>query len=133
MDFEKKLQISLLGLRLGVFAVMIVWAIDRVTNYAHNSKVMSHYYKLDLGENSLKALGVAQILILLCFLTGKFKSLTYGYVLLAHLGATIVSAYWLVPPYERHELLYFGSLPMLAACLALFLLREKDTLLTWHS
>lgn len=110
---------------------MIVWAIDRVTNYAHNSKVMSHYYKLDLNENMLTGLGIIQILILLCFLAGKFKTLTYGYVLVAHFGATLASAYWLVPPYERHELLYFGSLPMLAACLALFLMREKDTLLTW--
>ena len=132
MTDERKLQISLFGLRLGVFAVMFVWAINRVTNYAHNSKVMSHYYKLDLSENMLTVLGIVQILILLCFLIGKFKALSYGFVLLTHLGATLASAYWLIPPYERHELLYFGSLPMLAACLALFLLREKDTFLTWR-
>jgi putative oxidoreductase len=130
MTFDRKLQISLLALRLGVATVMFMWAWDRVTNYAHNAKVTSHYYHLDLSQPVLTGLGIVQLAILTGFLLGRAKTLTYGYVLLAHLGATIASAHQMLPPYERHQLLYFGALPMLAACLALFLLREEDKLLS---
>ncbi len=42
-----------------------------------------------------------------------------------------VLSWRLLPPYEMHQLLYFGSLPILGACIALFLLRDKDKLLTF--
>jgi putative oxidoreductase len=75
-------------------------------------------------------LGLAELILLLFFLAGQFKTFTYGVILFAHTVTTLVSAWRLFPPYEVHQLLYFGSLPMLGACVALFLMREKDTLMT---
>lgn len=130
MTDEKRLQISLLGLRIGVFVVFMAWTLDKIVNFKHNSGMIKHYYNVDVSETFLLVLGVAELILLLAFLAGKYKTLTYGVVLFAHTVTTLVSGKRLFPPYEIHQLLYFGALPMLAACLALFLLRERDTMMT---
>lgn len=129
MTFDKKLQISLFSLRLGVFVVFMAWALDKIFAYEHNSTMIRHYYGVDLSELFLTSLGIAELVLLIAFLVGKYKTFTYGVILIAHTVTTLVSAKRLFPPYEIHQLLYFGALPMLAACLALFLLRERDTLM----
>ena len=133
MTFDKKLQISLFSLRLGVFVVFMAWALDKIFAYEHNSTMISHYYGVDLSELFLTSLGIAELVLLIAFLVGKYKTFTYGVILIAHTVTTLVSAKRLFPPYEIHQLLYFGALPMLAACLALFLLRERDTLMNWDT
>lgn len=130
MSDTLKLQISLLSMRLGVGAVFLVWATDRVLNYKHNSGMIGHYYGITIPEGLLTAIGVAQLIIIAAFLVGVLKRFSYGYILIAHLVTTLVSAKRLFPPFEIHQLLYFGSLPMLGACIGLYLLRDKDTLLS---
>ncbi|MFT5767817.1 MAG: putative oxidoreductase [Halioglobus sp.] len=130
MTDETRLKISLLGLRLGVFIVFIVWTLDKLLNYKHNSGMIMHYYHFEVPRWFLTSLGLAELILLLFFLARQFKTFTYGVILFAHTVTTLVSAWRLFPPYEVHQLLYFGSLPMLGACVALFLMREKDTLMT---
>ena len=133
MKDERRMQISLFSLRLGIFAVFLVWTLDKIVNYQHSSKVFGHYYGLELSEYLLAAVGLAELVLILAFLGGVKKTLTYGVVLCAHTIATLASAKRLIPPYESHQLLYFAALPMLAACLALFLMRTQDTMMTLSS
>ncbi|WOJ98607.1 DoxX family membrane protein [Congregibacter brevis] len=128
MTRDTRIRISLLALRMGVFAVFMVWTLDKLFNYQHNSGMISHYYHVDLPQWFLVALGLAELGMLFGFLLGLFKNFTYAAVLVAHAVTTLVSSWRLLPPYEIHQLLYFGSLPMLAACVALYLLRSEDTL-----
>lgn len=132
MTEQKRLQISLLCLRLGVFIVFLVWALDKLFNYEHNSVMIMHYYHFDVPQWFLISLGLAELILLLAFLAGLFKTFTYSVILFAHTVTTLVSAWRLIPPYEIHQLLYFGSLPMLGACIALFLMREQDTLMNFR-
>lgn len=129
MTDEKKLKVALFALRIGVFIVFMAWTLDKIVNFKHNSGMIKHYYNVEVSEMFLIVLGVAELILLLAFLVGKYKTFTYGVVLFAHSVTTLVSAKRLFPPYEIHQLLYFGALPMLAACLALFLLRESDTIM----
>ena len=131
MTFEKRLTIGLLAARLGVACVFLVWAIDRLTNYAHNSGMMEHYYFIKFPPAALLAMGLIELVFVLGFLFGVKKFWTYGFILAAHAVTTLVSFKRLIPPYETHELLYFGAIPMLGACVFLFLLREYDTLLNF--
>lgn len=130
MSLKYRLGISLLILRLGVAAVFLVWSIDRISNYEHNSRVMSHYYKLDLSPEMLTMVGLVQLGVIIAFLVGIKKFWSYGAILVMHTGTTVASMHRLIPPFERHQLLYYGALPMLGACIALFLLREYDVLLS---
>lgn len=133
IESDFRIRISLLALRVAVFIVFAVWALDKILNYQHNSGMVMHYYHVELPAWFLTALGAAEMVLLLAFLAGMFKTFTYGLILFAHTVTTVVSSWRLLPPYEIHQLLYFGSLPMLAACLALFMLRDHDTLMTIHS
>lgn len=131
MTFEKRLSIGLLIARLGVASVFLVWTIDRLTNYAHNSGMMEHYYFIKFPPAALLVMGLIELIFVLGFLFGIKKFWTYGFILSAHAATTLVTFKRLIPPYDTHELLYFGALPMLGACVFLFLLREDDNLLNF--
>ena len=130
MTDEKKLQWGLFSLRIGIAVVFLAWTIDKIVNYSHNSGMIKHYYFVEVSQPILLAIGIAELVLILLFIAGKFKNVTYALILVFHLVTTIASAKRLLPPYAIHQLLYFGSIPMLAACICLYLNRESDTLFT---
>ena len=62
---------------------------------------------------------------LLLLRVGMWKKYTYGAILVLHAGSTFSSFAKYMDPFNN--LLFFASWPMLAACIALFLLRDYDT------
>jgi len=128
-NIQHKLEWSLLLLRLGVFIVMIVWTIDKFVNPGHSIKIFEHFYNIDgLNEVIAYVLGALQLVLVLAFLFGIKKRITYGLILLMHAGSTF-SAY--AQYYDVfNNLLFFAAWPMLAACAALYLLRDADTKFT---
>lgn len=125
---QNRLRISLLLMRVGVFVVMIFWSLDKLLYPDHAAGVFETFYMIPgLGGGTLAAVGIIQILLEIGFVAGLFKTLTYGYVLLAHLISTLSSWPGYLEPFDN--LLFFAAWPMLAACIALFLLRDQDTLL----
>jgi len=122
-----RLPLSLLLLRIGVFVVMFIWAVDKLVQPDHAAAVFENFYMLEgMGPNILMVFGLAQMLIYLAFLAGLFKTWSYGLVLLMHAGSTLSSYQQYLDPFNH--LLFFAAWPMLAACVALFLLRDSDTL-----
>ena len=130
-DQDKKLQVSLLLLRLTVFLVMFMWTIDKFINPGHAAKVYeSFYYIAGLESVVMYALGSIEIIILLLFLAGYKKTFTYGAVLVFHAVSTLSSFKQYLSPFEGPSLLFFAAWPMLAACITLFLLRDQDRMLS---
>jgi len=68
-----------------------------------------------------------ELIIILGFAAGFMKRWTYGLVTLLHAVSTLASFGKYVEPFSN--LLFFAAWPMLAACVALYLLRDSDTLL----
>jgi hypothetical protein len=127
----RNLEISLLALRLGVASVMLPWALDKLLRPEHSASVFAGFYGLPgLGETAFAVLGVAQLLLVLAFLAGIARTWSYGAVLALHAVSTFSSWRQYLAPYEGINLLFFAAWPMLAACLALFLLRDQDRLFT---
>jgi putative oxidoreductase len=128
MENEKNLQLSLLLLRLSVFLVMFMWTIDKFINPAHASKVYESFYLIGgLDSVAFITLGGIEMIILIMFLIGYQKKFTYGAVLVFHTISTLSSFKIYLAPFDGPGLLFFAAWPMLAACIALFLLREYDT------
>ena len=119
----RKLEISLLALRVSVAAVMLVWAVDKLVRPEHSSSVFDGFYGMP-GVG----LGVVQLLLVLAFLAGVARTWAYGAILLLHAASTFVSWRQYLAPYEGPNILFFAAWPMLAACLTLFLLRDQDRL-----
>ncbi|MDW7709927.1 MAG: hypothetical protein SCH98_05590 [Deferrisomatales bacterium] len=127
----RRLPLSLLFLRLSVFLVMLMWTIDKFVRPGHAASVFQDFYGLErLGSAVMYAVGAAELLLILGFVAGLKKRLTYGTVLLLHAVSTLSSFRQYLSPFEGGSLLFFAAWPMLAACYALYALREEDTLWT---
>ena len=123
---------SLLLLRLGIFIVMVMWTIDKLINPGHAGAVFANFYGLEgTGATVLMVIGLLQLLVVLAFVAGAFRTVTYGLVLAMHAVSTLSSYAQYLDAFNN--LLFFAAWPMLAACVALFWLRSHDTLLAWDA
>jgi putative oxidoreductase len=129
MNLPKRLRWALLGLRLSIFLVMLMWALDKFIRPEHSAGVFTHFYAVTgLGNATFLVLGASELVLLLAFVIGFARRFTYGVVLLLHAGSTLSSWQQYAHPYDGVNLLFFAAWPMLAACAALYLLRDADTL-----
>jgi hypothetical protein len=131
MHKPSNIEVSLLIMRLATGAFMLVWAIDKVVNQGHAQNVFKTFYFSAPSPQILTALGVAQGLVILAFAAGFGRFWTYGAVLLMHLGSTASTYARLINPWgPGAQLLFWAAIPVLAAMIALFLLRDQDRLLS---
>ncbi|MBA6293890.1 hypothetical protein H4J58_06865 [Colwellia sp. MB3u-70] len=128
-NLQSNLPWSLLFLRVGVFIVMFIWTLDKFVNPAHSIKIFEHFYKIS-GLNDIMAygLGALQLILVFAFLFGIKKRLSYGLIFLMHAGSTLSAYAQYIDAFNN--LLFFAAWPMLAACAALYLLRDADTKFT---
>lgn len=123
---EKKLPWALLLLRLGIFIVMFVWALDKFVNPAHTAAVFEGFYGIaGLSSIAANVLGGLQVALCLVFLAGLWKTYSYGLVMVLHGVSTLSSFAQYLDAFNN--LLFFAAWPMFAACIALFMLRDYDT------
>jgi len=126
-----RLRLSLFSLRLGVFVVMFFWTLDKLIRPEHASQVFENFYSLGgLEQHAMKVIGILEMILLAGFLVGIKKRFTYGAVLILHAVSTFSSYKQYFAPFDKGNLLFFAAWPMLAACLAIYLLREEDNLFT---
>jgi hypothetical protein len=127
MHDQSRLRLSLFLLRLGVFIVMVMWTLDKFVNPGHAAAVYENFYMLGgLGAAVMYTIAALELLLVLAFVAGAFKRLTYGLVLVLHGISTLSSYAQYLNPWDN--LLFFAAWPMLAACIALYLLRDADTI-----
>lgn len=119
---------ALLAMRLGVFIVMFMWTIEKFVNPRHATGIFASFYGVQgLGEGIIFAVAFVELLVVLAFVMGLYKRWTYGAILLLHGATTLISwKYYL----GFNNMLFFAAWPMFAACYALYILRDQDTLLT---
>lgn len=128
----ERLPKALFALRLGVFIVMIMWTLDKFVAPEHAARVWGHFYMIGgLGPTAFYIIGGLQLLLVLAFVAGLYKRLTYGAIFLLHGVSTLSSWRQYLDGFDN--LLFFAAWPMLAACFALYLLRDADTLFVFSS
>jgi len=121
-----RITTALLALRLGVFLVMLMWTLDKFLNVGHASRIFENFYSVSgLGQMVFAALGAAELVLILAFVAGYQKRVSYGLVLILHGVSTLSSYRQYLDPFNN--LLFFAAWPMLAACFALYYLRDLDT------
>lgn len=132
---DTKLEISLLILRLSIAAFLLVWALDKIIIPEHARAVFAKFYLLsNLPLLTLKLLGVAQVAVILVFAIGLAKTWSYGAIFIMHAVSTVSTYPHIIHPFsEGRQLLFWAAVPVLAATLSLFLLRDRDRLLTISS
>ena len=117
---------ALLLLRLGVFVVMFVWTLDKLINPLHSGGIFEKFYGLsEIPGAAFMWIGLAQLALVVAFVAGYKKRFSYGLILILHSISTFSSWQQYMDPFKH--LLFFASWPMLAACIALYYLRDLDT------
>ena len=131
MQNDRNLELSLFLIRISVAVFMLIWAVDKIVNVKHAQGVLSTFYGLkDASPQVLAGVGFVQVLILLAFAAGAFKPWTYGAVFLMHGASTIAGWSRMIPPYgPQASMTFWAAVPVLAAILALILLRDRDRML----
>jgi len=126
MEHQKRIANALFLLRLGVFVVMLFWTLDKFVNPAHSGAVFENFYGLGgLSGTVFAIIGTVQLVIVLAFVAGFMKRISYGIVMILHGISTLSS--WQQYLDAFNNLLFFAAWPMLAACIALYMLRDLDT------
>ncbi len=126
-NFDRRLSLSLLLLRASIFLVMFMWTIDKFINPEHAIRLYEKFYFIGgLEIVAMYVIGGAEVILLLLFLAGFRKFYTYGAVLLLHSVSTFSAFKQYLSPFDGSNLLFFAAWPMLAACVALFMLRDHD-------
>lgn len=117
---------ALVMLRLGIFVVMFAWTLDKLVNPQHSSAIFERFYGISgMSGTAFTGIGIAQLILVLAFVTGYKKRFSYGAVLALHAVSTFSSWHKYIDPFNN--LLFFAAWPMLAACVALYYLRDMDT------
>lgn len=124
-SLSKRLNLSLLLLRIGVFIVMALWAVDKFVNPAHTAGVFAKFYAIEgLGVNISYLLGAVQLAVVIAFLVGFKRTWSYGLIMLMHAVSTLAPFQMYLNPWK--SMLFFAAWPMLAAVVVLFIMREYD-------
>ncbi|MGF1601678.1 MAG: hypothetical protein ACFCU8_06600 [Thermosynechococcaceae cyanobacterium] len=126
---HRRIPVALFVLRLSVFFVMLMWTLDKFINPSHAAAVFENFYFIaGLGNVPIYIIGVIQFVIIVAFVLGFKKRLSYGAVLFLHSVSTLSAFKKYFAPYAEGNLLFFAAWPMLAACFTLFYLHDWDTL-----
>lgn len=133
MNPEKRLQISLAVMRFSIGAFFLIWSVEKLVAPELTQRVFESFYFLQIPISVAYLLGVLQTLLVLLFLAGLFKTLSYGTLLGMHAVSVFSTYEQLLNPYEPPNHLFWAGVPTLGALIALFMLRKSDRFLTVES
>lgn len=129
MPDKRKLELALLILRVSIGAFLAVWASLKFLR----PEWMVHVFRNSYGQAWVTqdlafVVGTLQALIVLAFLIGFARTITYGFVTLMHATGVIASIPSLMNFTKFPSNLLWTSVATLGALIALFILRDWDNL-----
>jgi len=127
---SERLPLSLFLLRISLGGFFLVWAIDKLVRPEGAVKIFNVFYAINISTDVAIGLGAAQVVLCLAFILGIYKTIVYGYSIIIHAVSTLASYNQIIHPYTGTNHLFLAAVPVLAAFIVLFLMRNEDTLLT---
>ena len=123
------LRLPLFLTRLSIFLFLLPWQLMRFSKPESINNISQKYYKFSMPEIGSTLTGVLMMALLIAFLVGFQKRLSYGLVALLHGIGTAMTIPNLIPGIEGYNQLFLAGIPALMAMGLLYCLRNEDTLL----
>ena len=123
------LRLPLFLTRLSIFLFLLPWQLMRFSKPESINNISQKYYKFSMPEIGSTLTGVLMMALLIAFLVGFQKRLSYGLVALLHGIGTAMTIPNLIPGIEGYNQLFLAAIPALMAMILLYCLRNEDTLL----
>ncbi len=128
-----RVPLALFVLRLVLGLFLLQWAVEKFVRPEGASKIFGYYYGIDLSASMPMFIGGFEVILVLAFLAGAYKRLTYGLAFLIHAVSTVATYDQLLNPYQDSNHLFTAGIPVLAGFWVLYWLRDLDTLYAFES
>jgi putative oxidoreductase len=125
---QKKEQVALLLLRVGLGFFLLVWSCAKFAAPEAAVGIFRVFYKIPISTTAAYAIGGVEALLSVLILAGAWKSYTYAIGLGLHTVSTIASWKPLISPFSPGHDLFVAAIPVLTAFIALYILRDRDVL-----
>jgi putative oxidoreductase len=121
---------GLLILRLTLALFFAQWSIEKFIHPEAAVSIFAHFYGLQISALISYVFGAVELALTIGLLLGVAKTIALGGLIAIHGISVLVSWYQLLHPWAAvPNHLFIASIPVLGALIALFLLRDRDTLL----
>jgi hypothetical protein len=123
------LALAILRLSLGGF--LLVWAAEKFAIPQTTVAIWDAFYRIPIGAAIPYVAGVAELLLAGAIMAGLWRTASYGLGLAVH-GISVASTWkqlidpWGLYLFDRPQHLFLAGVPVLAAFVVLFLLRDAD-------
>ena len=124
------LRLPLFLTRISIVAFLLPWQLMRFSKPEGINNIVQKYYKFSMPEIGSTITGVLMMALLIAFLVGFKKRISYGLVALLHGVGTAMTIPNLIPGLEGYNQLFLAAIPALMAMVLLYCLRNEDTLLS---
>jgi len=136
VTLETKLSTSLLIMRLTIGAFFGIWASLKFYRPEWFENVFTNFYGLEFITRDMSAyVGSLQVLIVLLFVVGLWRTYSYGALVLMQAAGVLGSVPNLMDWTKYPNNLMWAAVPALGAAIALFILRSEDrfTIDAWRN
>ena len=132
MTETTNLRLPLFVTRILIALFLLPWVAMRFVTPDSAKGVAGKYYGPvgDLPDIAFTIIAVLWAVLLLAFVLGFKKRLSYGLVLVLHTVGTLTTIPYLIPGTENFNILFMAALPTIGAMWLLYVLRDRDTLLS---
>lgn len=127
----RNLPLALAILRISLGGFLLLWAIEKFVIPEQTVRIWKGFYLLSIGPTLPYLIGAAEAVIAIAIIVGVWRTWSYGLGLALH--AISVAASWkqLADPwglylFDRPQHLFLAGVPVLAAFVVLYILRESD-------
>jgi putative oxidoreductase len=120
-------SIGLLILRLGLGGFLLLWSVNKLVAPEGTVSLYQYFYRLDINTHIAYTLGILEAVLSLAIMAGFLKTYSYALGMVLHAISTVATYQQLLHPFGQYDL-FMAALPVLAAFIALFLLRRQDML-----
>jgi putative oxidoreductase len=120
---------GLLILRLTLALFFAQWSIEKFIHPEAAASIFAHFYGLQISAIIAYVFGAVELAFTIGLLLGVARTIALGCLILIHGISVLVSWYQLLHPWAAvPNHLFIASIPVLGGLVALFLLRDRDTL-----
>lgn len=123
------LALAILRISLGVF--LLIWGLEKFAVPQTTVSIWTSFYLVDIGSAIPYVIGTLEVALALAITAGVWRSISYGLGMVFH-AISVASTWkrlldpWGVYLFDRPQHLFLAGVPVLAAFIALYLLREAD-------
>lgn len=123
----QKEQVGLFILRVSLGLFLLLWSLDKLVAPEGTVKIFAVFYHMSISAAVAYVVGAVETLLSLLIIAGAWKRYTYAVGLGLHAVSTLSTWKQLLSPFGQNHL-FIAAIPVLAAFILLYLLRERDTL-----